>query len=43
VNVEYVHVSGQDVAQPPTFLRVEVTVEHKYSPLVTLKRLVYDK
>lgn len=41
VVAQYVYVSGQDVGQPPTFIRVQVTVTYKGAALVTLTRLVY--
>jgi len=41
VAASYVHVSGQDTSQPPTFIRVVVTVAYDDQPIVTLWRLVY--
>jgi hypothetical protein len=41
VTAQYVYVSGQDVAQPATFIRVTVTVNFRDVPLITLARLVY--
>jgi hypothetical protein len=38
-----VYVTGQDSAQPPTFLCVTVIVRYKGDPLITLTRLVYNK
>ncbi len=39
--VEGVYVTGQDRAQPPTFLRITVEVRHREQPVVRLARLVY--
>jgi MSHA pilin protein MshD len=41
VTAQYVYVSGQDTSQPPTFIRVTVTVAYNGAVLVTLTRLVY--
>lgn len=41
VSAQYVYVSGQDTSEPPTFIRVNVTVTHRAVPLVELTRLVY--
>ncbi len=41
VTARYVHLSGQDIYQEPTFIRLTVTVRHKNNDIVTLTRLVY--
>ncbi|KPK86298.1 MAG: hypothetical protein AMJ81_01590 [Phycisphaerae bacterium SM23_33] len=41
VVVEAVYVSGQDVAEPATFLRVTVQVKYQGNVMTTLSRLVY--
>ena len=41
VTVAYVHVTGQDPGDPPTFMRVVVEVRHESEPLVTLTRLIH--
>ena len=37
----YVYVDGQDVADPPTFIRVVVEIRYRNDPIVTLTRLIY--
>ncbi len=39
--VSYVHVSGQEMSEPPTFVCVVVEVRYAQRPVVTLTRLVY--
>lgn len=41
VTVEYVYVSGQDVSEAPTFMRVSVEVRHNGTEVVKLTRLVH--
>ncbi|MDY6913941.1 MAG: prepilin-type N-terminal cleavage/methylation domain-containing protein [Planctomycetota bacterium] len=41
VTAGYIYVSGQDVSEDPTFIRVVVEVKYSDQPLVTLTRLVY--
>jgi len=41
VSTEYVYLTGQDISQDPTFIRITVVVKHQGNPLVTLTRLVY--
>lgn len=41
VAAQYVYVSGQDIADPPTFVRITVEVRHAGRPVVTLERLAY--
>lgn len=38
----YVYVSGQDTNDPPTFIRVTVTVKYRDSTVARLTRLVYS-
>jgi len=42
VTAQYVYVSGQDVTDPPDFIRVTVTIRHRGVELVKLTRLVYN-
>jgi len=42
VSAEYFYVTGQDMSEEPTFIRVTVEVRHNGNPLVTVTRLVYD-
>lgn len=39
--VSYVYVSGQEMSEPPSFVRVVVEVRYDGRPVVTLTRLVY--
>ena len=41
VSAGYVYVSGQDVSDAPSFLRVVVDVRYRGEPVVTLSRLAY--
>ncbi len=41
VSAQYIYLSGQDVSDEPTFIRLIVTVRHKNNDIVTLTRLVY--
>ncbi len=43
VTAQYVYVSGQDVADPPTFVLATVEVRHVGRTVATLKRLVYKQ
>ena len=43
VSVAYVHVPGQGLAEPYTFVLVTVTVSQGAKTLVSLPRLVYCK
>ena len=39
--VNYVYVSGQEMSDPPNFVRVQVEVRRDGQPLLTVTRLVY--
>jgi hypothetical protein len=41
VTVSYVYVTGQDVTEQPSFMRVTVEVQYNGLPIVTLARLVH--
>jgi len=41
VSVQAVYVAGQDMGDPPTFLRVTVQIKHDGQTVTTLSRLVY--
>jgi len=41
VTVSYVYVTGQDVTESPSFMRVVVEVRHNGLPAVTLTRLIH--
>ncbi len=40
-SAEYVYVSGQEMSEDPTFVRVVVLVKYRGDTLITLTRLVY--
>ena len=42
VSATYVHVSGQNPGDDPTFIRVDVEVRYRGQPVVALSRLAYN-
>lgn len=40
---EYVYVAGQETSEPPSFIRVTVSVDYRGDTVVRLSRLVYEQ